>query len=167
MSARCCVVILTLGMCRALITIPYIIGKNTCAGSPIFCPRRPTSLHGVGSLDDLEIDDFDFDEDFNERDELDEAIRQRESWQRARRADSRSQGKGPIPGDDDDGGEDFGVDDDKPLFRFPWDKSADGGSGDDDKRQSEPPKRKKKYSGGQELTGFWLAIRDIYDAVFW
>lgn len=26
---------------------------------------------------------------------------------------------------------------------------------------------KKKYSGGQELTGGWLLLRNLYDALFW
>lgn len=44
-------------------------------------------------------------------------------------------------------------DDQEPLFQFPWQKAP-------------PPKqRQKKYSGGQELTGFWLWLRDLYDQV--
>lgn len=81
---------------------------------------------------------------------------------------------GPIPGDED---EDY----DKGeggfrLPRFPW-EAPDYRDDDDDGRKQgtkkkqtqreEAPRRKKKYSGGQELTGFWLWLRDVYDAVFW
>ena len=49
--------------------------------------------------------------------------------------------------------ESYEDEDDGPLFQFPGQKAP-------------PPKpRKKKYSGGQELTGFWLWLRDLYDQV--
>jgi hypothetical protein len=49
--------------------------------------------------------------------------------------------------------ESFEEEEEKPLFQFPW-------------QQAPAPKpRQKKYSGGQELTGFWLWLRDIYDQV--
>ena len=80
---------------------------------------------------------------------------------------------GPIPGDED---EDYGKEEGSfRLPRFPWEardyRDDDGRKKGTKKKQAqreeEAPRRKKKYSGGQELTGFWLWLRDVYDAVFW
>ena len=71
-------------------------------------------------------------------DELDARIRQEDEWRRL----AEEEGDAPPA-----------------AFRFPWD------TGEPVPRNTERPQRKKKYSGGQELTGFWLWLRDLYDQV--
>ena len=116
---------------------------------------------GSEYMNDYERDlDPDENEYFDDDDALDRVMRQREGWRQTNSFSKRYPDRAPSP------------------FRFPWQK----GRYRDDKRNAvglskdkrdvrsrrmPAPTRKRKFSGGQELTGFWLGLRDFYDAIFW